>query len=113
MGERGIASPHVRFHYVVMRKRGKHRRVRAHLFGFQPCRLNRCPGGDKQRGYLALLPLVSGRRVVPAMDSPSQRRRMVLVILEVDIRALDQPFGKSIFAKKSSPMEGGFSKESA
>ncbi len=38
---------------------------------------------------------------------------MVLVILEVDIKALDQPFRKSIFAKKSSPMEGGFSKESA
>src|SRR5215469_4692691 len=62
---------------------GKHRLIGTHLFGLQPRGLNRGSGGYKERRDFALPPLVSGRRVVAAVDRPSQGWGAVFFVLEV------------------------------
>src|SRR5580765_1480486 len=112
-GHPPVASFRSRFRFAACPQRGKHRRIGAHLLGFQPLELNRCPGRDEKRSHLALLPLVSGRRIVPAVDCPSQRRRIVFFVLEVYIGAADQPSRQPILTQQRRPMESGLPKESA
>jgi hypothetical protein len=50
-------------------------------------------------------------RVVAAVDRPSQWRRIVLLIFEVQIRINDEPFREPILAKKRCPVQRGLAEK--
>src|SRR5712691_911257 len=52
--------------------------------------------------------MVPGWRVAPAVDRPSQRRGLVLVVLEVQISAFDQPACEPNLTEQRRPMERSF-----
>src|SRR5215469_15681460 len=73
-------------------ERREHRRVSSHIFVFQPIGFDPGTCGDQKRDYLALAAMVPSGRVRPAVDGPAQRRRVVFLIFEVDVRTWDQLF---------------------
>ena len=77
----------------------EHHRIGVDVFGFQPFGLNAGAGGNQQSGNFALAAVIPRRRVGPAVDGPTQRRRIVFLIFEVDIRTLDQSRHETVFAK--------------
>src|SRR5262249_44276751 len=71
----------------------------------EPLRLDVRSSGDQQQNDIALPAMVSGGRVLPAMNGPAERRRLIFLILEVQIRSGDQFRYQTLLAQHRSPME--------
>ena len=53
-------------------QRREHRRTGSDFFGFHPLGFNCCSSGDKEPHHFELSTVISGRRIAPAVDCPSQ-----------------------------------------
>ena len=53
-------------------QRREHRRTGSDFFGFHPLGFNCCSSGDEQPHHFELSTVISGRRIAPAVDCPSQ-----------------------------------------
>lgn len=94
-------------------ERRDHLRIGTDSFPFQPLRFDARSRSDQQSDHFALTTMISGGWLAPAMDRPSQGRRVVLLISQVDVRPSDQFGDKSVLAKQRGPVERGFTEHAA